>query len=133
MNEKKNRAEALMEQIRQDRPTYVARTSLSRAMIAEEDPEYLEHFHATHMHVMYERNNLPTKIKEIIICGVNAATGYERGLRVHIKGALVAGATYEEIFEGLQAASLPGGIHILSIGLPVLKEMYEEWQKEQEK
>jgi alkylhydroperoxidase/carboxymuconolactone decarboxylase family protein YurZ len=103
----KAKAEALMEQIRKDRPTYVSRTSLSRQMIAEEDPEYLEHFHAMHMHVMFERGNLPAKIKEIIICGVNAATGYERGLRVHIKGALVAGASYEEIFEGLQAASLP--------------------------
>ena len=106
---KKQRAKELMEMIKRDRPTYVKRTSLSRQLIAEEDPEYLEHFHRMHMHVLYERNNLSTKIKEIIICAVNAATAYERGLRIHIKGALVAGATYEEIFEGLQAASMPGG------------------------
>ena len=75
---------------------------------------------------------LNLKIKEIIICAVNAATAYERGLRIHIKGALVAGATYEEIFEGLQAASMPGGIHILSISLPILDEVYKEWKEENE-
>jgi alkylhydroperoxidase/carboxymuconolactone decarboxylase family protein YurZ len=120
-----NKGQKLMEKIKKERPTYTERTVLSRQMIAEEDPEYLELFHRMHMHVVHERNNLPVKFKEIIISAVDAATGYERGLRIHLAGALAAGATKEEIFEGLQAASIPGGVHVLSIALPILKEVLE--------
>lgn len=122
------KAKELMEQIRKDRPTYTPQTFLSRQMIAEYDPEYLELFHRMHMHVVHENTHLPAKFKEIIISAVDAATGYERGLRTHLASALEFGATKEEIFEGLEAASLPAGIHVLSIALPILKEVLDRWE-----
>jgi len=129
MNERGRR---IMEQIRKDRPNYTKKTLLSREIIAEEDPEYLELFHRMHMHVVHENNNLPTKIKEIIITAVDAANGYGRGVKIHIIGALAAGATKKEIFEGLQAASMPAGIHVLSVALPILKEVLEEWEEKED-
>lgn len=121
-------SDELIEKVRKDRPTYTSKTMKSREMLAKEDPKYLELFHNMHMHVIHEKNILPVKIKEIIISAVNAATGYERGIKIHLRGALEAGATKDEIIEGLQAASLPAGIHVLSLGLPILDEVLEEYK-----
>jgi alkylhydroperoxidase/carboxymuconolactone decarboxylase family protein YurZ len=107
-------------------PTYPSRTSLSRQMIAEEDPEFLETFHWLHMHMLHERRDLPGKIKEICICAIDAATGYSRGLYTHFKSAIEKGAAKEELFAGMYAAHIPGGIHILTMALPVLGEIYRE-------
>lgn len=124
-----DRSEALIEKIRKDRPSYTPQVMKSREILAKEDPEYLELFHRMHMHVVHEKSALPVKIKEIIISAVDAAAGYERGLKVHLRGALEAGATKDEIFEGLQAASLPAGIHVLSISLPILEEVLREYNE----
>jgi alkylhydroperoxidase/carboxymuconolactone decarboxylase family protein YurZ len=123
------RSKEIIEKIKKDRPTYTSQVLRSREILAKEDPEYLELFHRMHMHVVHEKSALPTKIKEIIISAVDAATHYERGLRVHIRGALEAGASREEIFEGLQAASLPAGIHVLSISLPILEDVLKEFNE----
>jgi alkylhydroperoxidase/carboxymuconolactone decarboxylase family protein YurZ len=127
------RSKELMEKIKKDRPSYTPQVMRSREILAKEDPEYLELFHRMHMHVVHEKNALPTKIKEIIISAVDAATHYERGLRVHLRGALEAGATKDEIFEGLQAASLPAGIHVLSISLPIFEEVVKEFNEAKRK
>ena len=121
-------SDELMEKVRKDRPTYTAKTMKSREMLAKEDPTYLEYYHNMYMHVMNEKNHLPIRIKEIIISAVNAATGYERGIKIHLRGALEAGATKDEIIEGLQAASLPAGIHVLSLGLPIFGEVLEDYE-----
>lgn len=124
--------EALIERIRKDRPSYTPQVMRSREILAQEDPEYLELFHRMHMHVVYGRSSLPVKMKEIIISAVNAANGYERGLRVHLRGALDAGATKDEIVEGLLTASLPAGIHVLSVSLPILEEVLREFERSRE-
>lgn len=125
-----DKAKELIEQIKKDRPTYTEKTFRSREILAYEDPKYLELFHKMHMYVVHEKQGLPTKIKEIIISAVDAATGYERGIKIHLKGALQAGATKEEIIEGLLAASLPAGIHVMSLSLPILDEILKEAESE---
>jgi len=124
-----DKTKQLIEQIKKDRPTYTQKTFRSREILAKEDPKYLELFHRMHMYVVHEKQGLPTKIKEIIISAVDAATGYERGIEIHLKGAIQAGATKEEIIEGLLAASLPAGIHVLSLSLPILDDILKEDQK----
>lgn len=123
-------ARDLIERIKRDRPCYEqAKESpvlRSREFLAEHDPEYLKMFHDLHMHVVYSRKALQPRIKELIICAVDAATFYWQGLWVHIRGALDAGATPDEILEALEAASLPGGIHALSQSLPILDQILEE-------
>ena len=124
-----DRSNEIIEKIKRERPTYTAKTMKSRIILGQADPEYLELFHRMHMHVMREKNALPEKIKEIIISAVNAATGYERGIKIHLRGALEAGASKDEIIEGLLAASLPAGIHVLSLGLPILDDVIKEYEQ----
>ncbi len=119
-------SEKLMEVVLRDRPTYTGRTVLSRQLIAEEDPQFLQHFHWMHMHMLHERTSLPGKIKELCICAIDAATGYSRGLYTHFRGAVAQGATRDDLFAGMHAAYIPGGIHILTISLPVLGEVFKE-------
>jgi alkylhydroperoxidase/carboxymuconolactone decarboxylase family protein YurZ len=66
---------------------------------------------------------LPRKTIELICIAVNAAcTNLNRdGTRRHIRGALDAGATREEILTVLKMASLLG-IHSCSLGAPILLE-----------
>ena len=123
-------AKELLERIKKQRPNYAqakeTQTLRSREFLAEHDPEYLKLFHELHMHVVYEKKALPPKMKELIICAVNAATFYWQGLWIHIRGALDAGATPEEIIEALEAASLAGGVHALSQSLPILDQIMKE-------
>jgi len=124
------RGREILEKVRRDRKSYTREVLKSREVLARDAPEYLELFHKTHMHVVYERTALPPKIKELIITAVDAAQFYERGLRVHIRGALNEGATREEVLEALLAASLPAGMHALSVALPIFDEVVEKWEEE---
>lgn len=124
-----DRSKEIFEKVKRERSTYTAETMKSREILSQEDPEYLELFHRMHTHVMHEKDALPEKIKEIIISAVNAANGYERGIRIHLRSAIEAGASKAEIIEGLLAASLPAGIHVLSLGLPILDEVMKEHKK----
>jgi len=66
---------------------------------------------------------LPRKTIELICIAVNAACTNlnQDGTRRHIRGALDAGATREEILTVLKMASLLG-IHSCSLGAPILLE-----------
>jgi AhpD family alkylhydroperoxidase len=101
----------------------------SRTVIYERDPRYLEIYHDLFTHVMQTRKALNLKVKELIIVAINAATNYEEGLAVHIRAALNAGATEDEIFEAIETASLPGGIHTMTYALPIFKKVCEDFRK----
>jgi AhpD family alkylhydroperoxidase len=113
------------------RTSYPADVLKSREILAREAPEYLELFHKTFLYILHERSALSPKVKELIIIAVDAAQFYERGIRSHIKSALKAGATRDEIVEALLASSLAAGIHALSVSLPIFDEVIEQWEKEQ--
>ena len=113
------------------RTSYPADVLKSREILAREAPEYLELFHKTFLYILHERSALTPKVKELIIIAVDAAQFYERGIRSHIKSALKAGATRDEIVEALLASSLAAGIHALSVSLPIFDEVIEQWEKEQ--
>ena len=70
-----------------------------------------------------DENILPRKDVELISIAVNAACTNlsEDGTRRHIRGALEAGATREEILMILKIASLLS-IHTCSLGAPILLE-----------
>jgi len=101
----------------------------SRKVIYERDARYLEIYHDLFTHVMKTRTALNLKVKELIILAINAATNYEEGLAVHILAALKAGATEDEIFEAIETASLPGGIHTMTYALPVFKRVCEDFRQ----
>jgi AhpD family alkylhydroperoxidase len=130
MAENERGADVLREML-EVRTTYPPDVLKSRQVLAREAPEYLELFHRTYMHIVHERKALSPKMKELIIIAVDAAQFYERGLRSHIKSALVAGATRDEIVEALLACSLAAGIHALSVAMPIFDDVVAEWEREQ--
>lgn len=117
--------ETILEKVRRERG-YI---HPSREIIYERDPHYLKLYHQLFTHVIKKRNALSTKVKELIIVGINAATNYEEGLSVHIRAALEAGASEEEIFEAIETASLPAGIHTMTYSLPTFREVCGEYRR----
>ena len=115
----------ILETVRRERG-YV---HVSREILCERDPDYLNLYHRLYVHVMKEKKSLPPKIKEMILVAINAATNYAEGVKVHTRGALEAGAKEEEIFEAIEAASLPAGIHAISFSLPIFAEVCKEYRE----
>ena len=75
-------------------------------LMADRDPEWLEHWHNLTMHVLRGTDTLPLKIKELMLVALDAVTFYDFGVRVHTKGALAAGATEAELVETLEVVSI---------------------------
>ena len=71
--------------------------------------------------VPWKKNHLDDKTKELMYITVAAAAThlYVPGTRQHIRAALKAGATKEEIMEVLELTSTLG-IHAMNIGVPIL-------------
>lgn len=77
--------------------------------------------------VPWRKNHLDDKTKEFMYIAVDAAAThlYEPGIRQHIKAALKAGATKQEIMEVLECTATLG-IHAMNIGVPILVEVLVE-------
>ncbi len=119
------RAKAILDKVRRER----GYLHPSREILCKRDPHYLEVYHLLFTHVMKKNRRLPLKVKEMIIVAINAATNYEEGLRVHIRAALEAGAREDEVFEAIEAASLPAGIHAITFSLPVFAEVCKAFRE----
>ena len=99
-------------------------------LLAERDPKFMELYHKKAMHAVYERNALPRKFKEILLVCLDAVTFYEEGFRIHVRNALKAGATEDEIVEALEVCTMIS-IHYLSVHLPALVEEVDKFKEEQ--
>lgn len=100
-----------------------------RNLLAARDPEFMELYHQTAMHVFHETSALPRKMKEIIALCLDAFTSHEPGFRAHVRNAIQAGATEQEILEALEVCTLLG-IHNLSVLLPALVDEAENFGKQ---
>ncbi len=96
---------------------------------AELDPEFLEAYLA--FRTVPQQGPLEQKTKELILIAINAATThlYGPGVRRHIKNALTAGATQEEILETIQLTTVMG-IHSCNLAIPILLEEVENAKAE---
>lgn len=90
--------------------------------IAELDPVWLERFLAMGMKPRMT-GVLDPRTWELIAIAVDASCThlYAPGVRRHIKGALDAGATPEEIMAVLEGVAVLG-IHSCALGFPILAE-----------
>ncbi len=90
--------------------------------LRELDPEFLEAYLAFRS-IPHREGPLPAKFKELILVAINAATThlYAPGVRRHIRNALEAGATREEILETIQLTTVMG-IHSCNLAVPILME-----------
>lgn len=123
--EKARKAEAILQRISSERGF----VRLWPKLLAERDPEYLEHIHNLTTHALHRRNSLPTKFKELIFISLNAFDYYEYGFRIHVRSALKCGATEDEILEALEIVGVQK-IHALTSMLPVLVEEVEKFRQE---
>ena len=92
-------------------------------LMAERDPEWLEHWHNLTMHVLGRTDHLPLKVKELMLVAIDAVTFYDFGVRVHTKGALAAGATEAELVETLEVVSIVNPHGLTSMIEIVLEEI----------
>lgn len=104
-----------------------ARGAWSAALdsFAETDPDWTERC-ARMTNNPWTTGVLPVKWIELICIALNAACTHRNqpGLRRHIRAALEAGATGEEIRDTLKGASVLG-IHAVAVSLPILFEEAE--------
>lgn len=90
--------------------------------LRELDPEFMEAYLAFRS-VPQKNGPLPQKVKEMILVAINAATThlYGPGVRRHVRNALKAGATREELLEVIQLTTVMG-IHSCNLAVPILME-----------
>ncbi len=90
------------------------------------DPDFLRAY-LDFSAVPWRKNHLDAKTKELIYITIDAAAThlYEPGIRQHVRAALEAGATREEVMEVLELTATLG-IHAMNIGVPVLVEVLVE-------
>jgi AhpD family alkylhydroperoxidase len=69
---------------------------------------------------------LSVKVKELIVLGVLASRGLQYGVAAHMRRAIVYGATKEELFEAIKAATVPGGGVAYSVGVRALQEFDQD-------
>lgn len=90
------------------------------------DPEFLAAY-LNFSAVPWRKNHLDAKTKEFIYIVVDSAAThlYAPGVRQHIKAALAAGATPQEIMEVLECTATLG-IHAMNVGVSILTEILAE-------
>lgn len=90
------------------------------------DPEFLLRYLDFSL-VPWRKRHLDTKTREFMYIAVDAAVThlYSPGVKQHIRAALAAGATPQEIMEVLECTATLS-IHAMNVGVPVLTEVLEE-------
>ncbi|MFH0814149.1 MAG: carboxymuconolactone decarboxylase family protein [Pseudomonadota bacterium] len=94
-------------------------------MMGDKRPDALYHYYQLRK-IGVEDGVLPRKVKELILIGINLVRRYETGLELHIKGALDAGATVEEICETIVTAMVAGAACAMISGPRILLEVLEK-------
>jgi len=91
------------------------------------DPEYfaaLKNYYSTWT-ISRKDAALSRAVTEFIITGVLLTQGKLHGARVHIRRALLAGATPRETFQAIAAAAIPGGVPVVWHGAAMVKAEME--------
>jgi alkylhydroperoxidase/carboxymuconolactone decarboxylase family protein YurZ len=90
-------------------------------MMSQRFPKAFQHYYSMRSSAL-DTGLLPRKIKELVLVGINATGLYHEGMKGHMKGALQAGASKEEILETLLISILGGGIVSWVEGISVMKD-----------
>jgi alkylhydroperoxidase/carboxymuconolactone decarboxylase family protein YurZ len=92
--------------------------------LASMDEIYLDKVKEYYIDFTVERKGaaLHRKVKELIIMSVCAAMARFGGTRLHLKRALLAGATPREVLEALQTAAIPAGLPVVWNGAAILAD-----------
>jgi alkylhydroperoxidase/carboxymuconolactone decarboxylase family protein YurZ len=91
------------------------------------DPEYfaaLKNYYSTWT-ISRKDAAISRPVTEFIIIGVLLTQGKLHGARVHVRRALLAGATPRETFQAIAAAAIPGGVPVAWHGAAMVKAEME--------
>ena len=91
-------------------------------VMASKNPEMFKAFFKFRSEIL-EKGVLPKKTKQLMAIAIYAATRFDFGLNVHIKQALNAGATEDEILETLSLVILTAGLPGYIDGIKALKSV----------
>lgn len=94
----------------------------------ELDPEYfqaLKNYYSTWT-ISRKNASLSRATMEFIITGVLLTQGKMHGAKVHVRRALLAGATPQEVFEAITVAAIPGGVPVVWHGAAMVKDEMEQ-------
>ena len=69
---------------------------------------------------------IPRHVTEFIITGILLTQGKLNGARVHVRRALLPGATPRELFQAIAAAAIPGGVPVVWHGAAMVKAEMKE-------
>ena len=92
------------------------------------DPEYfsaLQNYYSTWT-ISRKDAAIPRSVMEFIIAGVLLTQGKMHGARVHVRRALLAGATPRELFQAISVAGIPGGVPVIWHGAAMVKAEMDE-------
>jgi alkylhydroperoxidase/carboxymuconolactone decarboxylase family protein YurZ len=123
--EKAKKTKAILERIEKERGF----VRLWPKLLSERDPDFMECLHNVTTHALHRRDHLPRKVKEIILICLNAFDYYEYGFRIHVRSALRAGVTEDELLDALEVVGVLK-VHSLTSMLPVLVEEVANFQAE---
>lgn len=87
------------------------------------DPEYfqaLKNYYSTWT-ISRKDAAIPRSVMEFIIVGVLLTQGKMHGARVHVRRALLAGATPREVFQAITVAAIPGGVPVVWHGAAMVR------------
>ena len=96
----------------------------------ELDPEYfaaLKNYYSTWT-ISRKNAAIPRTTMEFIIAGILLTQGKMHGAKVHVRRALLAGATPREVFEAVTVAAIPGGVPVVWHGAAMVKDEMAELQ-----
>ena len=91
-------------------------------VMATKNPEMFKAFFKFRSEIL-EKGVLPKKTKQLMAIAIYAAMRFDFGLDVHIRQALNAGATEDEIFETLSLVILTAGLPGYIDGVKALKSV----------
>ncbi len=91
-------------------------------VMATKNPEMFKAFFKFRSEIL-EKGVLSKKTKQLMAIAIYAATRFDFGLDVHIRQALKAGATEDEIFETLSLVILTAGLPGYIDGINALKSV----------
>ena len=91
--------------------------------VMELDPEYFAALKSYYSTWTISRKDaaIPRHVTEFIITGILLTQGKLHGARVHVRRALLAGATPREMFQAIAAAAIPGGVPVVWHGAAMVK------------
>ena len=95
-------------------------------MLAEMDPEFCRLFEDFVYGGLYSREVLDQRSREL--CAVAALTVSNRlpQLATHVRAALLAGATREEVQEVILQMSVYGGVPVMLVALETMRKVFAE-------